>query len=230
MPIILDPRLRAIAEMCGECGTLADIGADHGRLGAYMLKTGSCRRVLFTDISADSLAKARLLIHKNGLSDRCAFSVGDGLKALSETPDVIVIAGMGGTTIAGILTGGADMLGDASLVLEANVGVYELRRAVCAIGYGIADERVARDGRRLYVIMRAERGKAEYSRTELYCGPVLMEKRPAELFDLADFRIRVIEKAIRQAGASDSGSIDDELKGEYEAWKEVVSWRQQESC
>ena len=53
--ISIDPRLTAIAQMCGECAMLADIGSDHGRLGAYMLQTGMCRKVQLTDISAPSL-------------------------------------------------------------------------------------------------------------------------------------------------------------------------------
>lgn len=230
MPIVLDPRLRAIAEMCGQCDLLADIGADHGRLGAYMLKTGRCENVLFTDISADSLSKAKLLIHKNGLTDRCRFSVGDGLKAVDGGPDTIVIAGMGGSTISSILKDGMSKLEGAALVLEANVDSFIVRKTLSDIGYKIDAESIVKDGRRLYTIIRAVTGKSGYTPVELFCGPVLIKNRPDELFLLADFRIRVIEKALKQAENSSSGGIAAELTEEYAAWKEVVQWRTHQSC
>ena len=38
--IALDARLSAIAQMVGRCGSYADIGCDHGRLGAFLLQKG----------------------------------------------------------------------------------------------------------------------------------------------------------------------------------------------
>ena len=61
--IALDPRLSMIARMVGACECCADIGCDHGRLGAFLLQSGQCRRVQLTDISEPSLDKAKRLIH-----------------------------------------------------------------------------------------------------------------------------------------------------------------------
>ena len=98
--ITLDPRLSALAALVGHCESYADIGCDHGRLGAYLLQTGRVRRAQLTDISADSLQKARRLIALLGLSGRVDLRVGDGANALAEEPEVTVIAGMGGALIA----------------------------------------------------------------------------------------------------------------------------------
>ena len=57
--ISLDPRLSTIAEMLGHCPVCADIGSDHGRLGAFLLQNHRCQHVCLTDISAPSLEKAR---------------------------------------------------------------------------------------------------------------------------------------------------------------------------
>ena len=101
--IVLDPRLSMIAEMVGRCETYADIGCDHGRLGAFLLQRGWVRQALLMDISDSSLEKARALIRLLGLSERTRFLVCDGADALDCVPDVVVIAGMGGTTAAGIV-------------------------------------------------------------------------------------------------------------------------------
>ena len=65
--IALDPRLSMIAEMVGRCSSYADVGCDHGRLGAFLLQNGWVDRAVLTDISAPSLDKARALIRLLGL-------------------------------------------------------------------------------------------------------------------------------------------------------------------
>ena len=80
--ISLDPRLSTIAEMLGTCTCCADIGSDHGRLGAFMLQNHRVERMCLTDISAPSLEKARKLIALLGLEEKTGFYVGDG--ALEE--------------------------------------------------------------------------------------------------------------------------------------------------
>ena len=221
--ISIDPRLTAIAQMCGKCDMLADIGTDHGRLGAYMLQTDMCRKVQLTDISVPSLEKARLLIGKLGLAERTSFCVGDGALALESIPDVAVIAGMGGETIAGIVERGAEKLGNSRLIMQPNVAVPYLRKQLTEFGYEITDEHVVRDARRLYVIIQAEKGSAKYDEFQLNVGPVLMEKRPAELFEYADFRINVARKALK--GISAGGADGQEMTREIEIWEEVVKWQ-----
>ena len=226
--ISVDPRIEAIARMCGMCKSLADIGTDHGRLGAYLLQTGRCERVEFTDISGASLEKARRLISVLGLAPRAEFLVGDGALALREPPDVAVIAGMGGETIAGILARGKRVLEKSRIVMQPNVAAPELRAAIQHSGFRIADERIVHDGRRLYVVIAAERGVAAYDDAQLNVGPVLMETRPEELLDFARFRIRVAQKAlkgIRLAGA-DGAAVEKELA----IWEEVARWRKPIKC
>jgi len=223
--ISLDPRLEKIAELCGRCSSFADIGTDHGRLGAYMLQTGLCERVQFTDISEPSLMKAKRLLSTLGIADKARFLVGDGAKALSERADVAVIAGMGGETISGIIARGREELADARLVLQPNVGAEDVRRQLVESGYAICDEVVVRDGRRLYVIIAAEPGSMELTDFQLAVGPVLMEKRPDSLFEYTDFRLRVVRKAI---GELEKGGHDSALlRRELVIWQEVDSWRRQ---
>ena len=54
MPLT-DERLSEMIRMLPKCGIVADIGTDHGRLGAQLLLTGKCGKVWFSDISAPSL-------------------------------------------------------------------------------------------------------------------------------------------------------------------------------
>ena len=221
--ITLDPRLSVIAELVGECESYADIGCDHGRLGAYLLQTGRIERAQLTDISEDSLMKARRLIALLGLNDRVDFRVGDGAKALVGEPEVTVIAGMGGALIAQILEEGRDHLGASRLLLQPNVAAYALRRTLVKLGYAITDERVAPDGRRNYVIIAAEPGRAEYTEKQLIVGPVLLDVLPPELEPCAAFYLRVAQKAL--IGAQKGGDVEqiEALKAEIAIWEEVMA-------
>lgn len=219
--ITLDPRLSMIAEMVGRCGTYADIGCDHGRLGAFLLQRGWVEHAVLTDISDPSLEKARALIRLLGLESRVDFLVCDGAAGLTGSVDKAVIAGMGGTTIAGIVERGRDRLGDASLILQANVALPELRERLSAAGYAIADERIVRDGRRLYVLMEARPGTSRYDARECVVGPVLLRNRPKELADYAQFRLRVARKALSGAeNGGERGAIAN-LREEISIWEDV---------
>ncbi len=219
--IILDPRLSMIASLVGRCERFADIGCDHGRLGASLLQTGQCRRAVLTDISEPSLKKARTLIALLGLSERAEFRVGDGAMALDTPVDVAVIAGMGGTAIAGIIRAGRARLGNARLVLQPNVAATELRIALSECGYRVVDERVALDHRRNYVIIAAEPGNSDYSPKQLVVGPVLLERMPPELMPLAQFRLRVARKALRGSASGGDAAQSRALAREIEIWEAV---------
>lgn len=221
--IALDPRLSMIAALVGPCECCADIGCDHGRLGAFLLQSGQCKRVQLTDISAPSLGKARRLLRDLGLSDRADFCVGDGAKALTGPADAVVIAGMGGVTIGEILQGGRDQLGSARLVLQPNVAAPQLRGELSRLGYAITDERVALDGRRNYVIIAAEPGESDYDLKQRIVGPVLLKRMPEELEPYARFRLRVAKKALDGAERARDSSQIEPLREEIGIWEEVCA-------
>jgi len=219
--ISLDPRLSMIAEMLATCSCCADIGSDHGRLGAFLLQNHRCERMCLTDISAPSLDKARKLIALLGLEDKTGFYVGDGALALEEKVDAAVIAGMGGETISEIIENSAGKLDGARLILQPNVAAPQLRRCLNKCGYRIVDEALVRDGRRIYVIIEAQPGEQELTDVECEVGPVLLKKRPEELADYTAFRLRVAKKAFEGArNGSDSENIEA-LRKEISIWEDV---------
>lgn len=222
--ISLDPRLTLIAEMAGSCGCCADIGSDHGRLGAFMLQNAYCERVVFTDISAPSLEKARRLTALLGLNDRSDFCVGDGARALIQRVDVAVIAGMGGETISSIIQNAQGHLDGARLLLQPNVAAPQLRAALNRCGWRISREALARDGRRIYPIIEAVEGCQVLNEAELEIGPALLREKPPLLRDYARFHIRVSEKALSGALSGGDAASVSALKRTLEIWKDVEKW------
>ncbi len=222
--ISLDPRLSAIAEMLGSCDCCADIGSDHGRLGAFLLQNHRCKRAVLTDISADSLAKARKLVALVGVEARCDFRVGDGALALDSPVDAAVIAGMGGETIAEIVENAQGRLDGARLIVQPNVAAPELRARLNAAGWRIEDEELARDGRRIYLILAAALGEQALSAREVEVGPLLLAKRHPLLGDYAAFRLRVDGKALVGARAGKDEAAAAELSRRIAIWEEVRQW------
>ena len=223
--ISLDPRLSAIAEMLGSCVCCADIGSDHGRLGAFLLQNHRCERVCLTDVSAPSLEKARRLISLTGLEERAAFYVGDGAQALGEKVDAAVIAGMGGETIAGILERAEGKLDGARLILQPNVAAPQLRRCMNACGWRIEEEALVRDGRRIYLMLAAVQGEQTLDERECMVGPMLLRNRPPLLMDYARFRLRVARKALEGAERGQDGESAAALRHEIEIWEGVEACR-----
>ena len=219
--ISLDPRLSTIAEMLGTCACCADIGSDHGRLGAFLLQNHRCERMCLTDISAPSLDKARKLIALLGLEEKTGFYVGDGALALQEKVDAAVIAGMGGETISEILENSDGRLAGARLILQPNVAAPQLRRSLNACGWMVVNEALVRDGRRIYVIIEALPGEQTLTAIEYEVGPVLLKNKTQELADYTAFRLRVSRKALAGAQNGNDNETIDTLKREIAIWEDV---------
>lgn len=219
----LDARLSALCAQVPRCAMLADIGCDHGYLSAYLLASGRCDRAQLCEISAPSLEKARRLLDRLGLSGRARFLVGDGAQALEQPCDAAVIAGMGGSTIAGIVERGARQLMGARLILQPNVGASELRERLGGCGFRIAHEELARASGRWYLILVAEAGAEALSERQVLVGPRLLERRPPELAGYARFRLRVAERARVGAERGDARRAR-ELAAEARMWEEVLMW------
>lgn len=182
------PRKEAICALVPPCALGAEIGADHGIISAHLLRAGICRRMVVADISAASLAKARRLFALHGLEARADFRVADGLDALDTPVDAIVIAGMGAQTMQRMLAAGAARIGDAALVIQANQDPPGMRRWLAQRGYRIDAERLAREDRRYYIVVRAYRGEAAYTDRELLLGPCLLRERPPMYADYLRWR------------------------------------------
>lgn len=219
--MLTDARLTQIANMLPRCRVIADIGCDHGRLGARLLLEGKCETMWFSDISAPSLEKAKVLVDRLGIRDRAEFFVGDGANAFPYAPDCAVISGMGGVTISEIIKNANGKLENTRLIMEPNVGDRILRKTLMDEGYAIVDERVVRAGRRFYILIDAQKGKYELSEEEQIAGPIMLKNMDGEFYKYALFRARVSEKALMGAKKSENADTE-ELEYELSVWKGVL--------
>ena len=138
---MLSRRLDKLLCLVPECRILADVGCDHGYVGTEALKRNIAERVIFADISAKSLSKARANC-PDELQDRATFVCQDGLADLQC--DCAVIAGMGGMEIISILRKAKNL--PYMLVLQPNRNAREVREFV-SDSYRITQDSKISDGK-----------------------------------------------------------------------------------
>jgi len=177
----LTPRLASLALAVPAGARVVDIGADHGQLGAALLAHGHARFVCAVDLSPAALAGARAALADDVARGRAEVRLGDGFEGLPLGGfDCAVLAGMGARNTLEILARGA-AAGHAPprLVVQALAGEHRVRRTLLAAGYGLADESLVADGRRLFLTLTFERTGGVRELTgdvELFVGPHLARR------------------------------------------------------
>ncbi len=187
----LDARLTAAFTLVPRCALAADIGADHGRLSCHLLGQNICQGMIVSDISEKSLNKAIKLLQKHGLRERARFVVADGLLAVQDPVDAVIITGIGGQSIADILTQ-SERLDQASLILSAQTQTELIRTKLMLTGYTIVQELVVSADGRYYTVILAQPGQTDYSARELFIGPTLRGTHSAKVSEYLDWRVKVL--------------------------------------
>ena len=147
MKIPISKRLLCCAELVPPCGTVADVGTDHGYLGIYLLREGRCAHVIAADLREKPLASAQTNAALFSVAERMEFVLSDGLHNFQpKTFDALVLAGMGGDLIANILAEAPWLEGgDYTLILQPQSAANDLRRWLGERGWAIRRERLVRE-------------------------------------------------------------------------------------
>lgn len=161
--IKLTPRLLAIADRVPSGTTVVDVGTDHAYIPAWLVAQGICPSAWAADIQKGPLENARDTIERENLTDKVALRLGPGLAPIrGESPQSIIIAGMGGILISEILEADIAIARQAeTLILQPMSGFTELRRWLVTHGFRITEECLVKEGRRLYEIICAKSGDSQ---------------------------------------------------------------------
>lgn len=216
MKLPISKRLLCCAELVPPCGTVADVGTDHGYLGIYLLQAGRCGRVIAADLREKPLASARANAALFSVADRIEFRLSDGLHNLKPASfDTLVLAGMGGDLITRILAEAPWLDGvPCTLILQPQSAANDLRRWLGERGWSIDRERLVRDGRFLYAVLAVRPGQGRaLTPGEQYVSPALRrEGDPLYPEYLARIR-RALELTV--SGIAQSADPADLARAEY---------------
>ncbi len=182
--MFLTPRLGCIARLVPEGAGLADVGTDHAKLLVSLLLDGRLASAIGSDIHEGPLSHAERNAEDYGVKKRLSLRLAAGLDKISpDECDTVSIAGMGGSTIAEILSNASwTARGDHLLLLQPMTMVSELRRWLWGNGYDILQETLCREGRRWYVVLSVRGGASRYEKrlSECSVSPALLKAEGAK--------------------------------------------------
>lgn len=158
--IQLSSRLQAIADYVPVSQSVIDVGTDHGYIPVYLILSGNAAHVIASDINEEPLENAKRSAEKFGVSSQCEFLLCDGLTGVDAANiDVIIIAGMGGETIASILSAAPwTQRKEVTLILQPMSKAELLRTYLYSACYEIVSERLVQENGIIYPVLKVQGG------------------------------------------------------------------------
>lgn len=155
---MLDNRLKTCAELVSGKGIAVDVGTDHAYLAADLILSGKCSKVIASDVKEGPLESARKTVEKYGISDKVDLILSNGLENIPyESVSDVVIAGMGGETIAEIIANvDCEKYEKIRWILQPMTKIEYLRKKLYDFELKIVSEKVVEEGEKLYVVICAE--------------------------------------------------------------------------
>lgn len=214
-------RLEALKNTLKGFDSFLDVGTDHAYLPIRALEENPRLKVLASDNKKGPLDQARLNLAKANLLDRVKLLLGEGLTVLEEPVDVVVMAGMGGKTIAKMVLDQKD-LNVKRLVCHPTNVPSAVRKLTQVLDYQIVDEIFDVESDVPYTIIILEPGHAAYTEKELLYGPILLQKRPEAYLQLLEKEYQFILGLVDQIP---EGEKKEAFKHQCQMLKEVLDDR-----
>ncbi|ACB84799.1 tRNA (adenine(22)-N(1))-methyltransferase [Natranaerobius thermophilus] len=155
---MISKRLTAIKNMISNSELVLDVGTDHALLPISLIKEDRVKKVIASDISKATVDEARAQVNKHDLINYIDLRIGDGLEVLAsnETPDIIILAGIGGITIKNILMDNEDKwLFKSNLILQPQTDHADIRKYLISKGYFFKREELVKDKGFFYQVINA---------------------------------------------------------------------------
>ena len=169
----MDNRLLSLIKKIPPGKGVIDVGTDHGIIPVYLASHGYSGNILASDINAGPLSAGIQNAREAGVEEKIRFILCNGLeKCPPSEVDTILIAGMGGDTMAGILDR-AEWVADREylLILQPMTKAEVLRYWLVSNGFEILSEELCEGSGRVYQIITSRFGKStRLSDAELFTG------------------------------------------------------------
>ncbi len=232
----LTPRLKSIANKVPQGARIADIGTDHAYLPVSLLLNDHITYAIASDINEGPLQRGMEVAKLNQISsERISFRLSDSLLGIQKDEvDTIVIAGMGGDTIAQCLDGVSWSRDSKYLfLLQPMTSIFDLRLWLQENGFSIESEEIVNERDKYYVILEVRYGQmAPMTLGELWVGKQEIGLRSEHRLDYICDTIKRRERAhlgMKQSKSPKSEEqinylqavLDDlyEIQKEWEAWQ-----------
>ena len=193
----LSKRLQAIYDMV-PAGVAADVGSDHGKLIISLFEGGVISKGYAIENKKGPYSRLVKAIKDSGCEEKIIPMLSDGISELPTDVDTVILAGMGGTNIIDILRAHPGKLKNVkTIVVDAHNAIPEMRKAMCKMGYVIADEDIVEDAKKYYEIIKFVAGECAYlDESDYEFGPVLRNEKSCTFKEKYNSRIHEINRLI----------------------------------
>ncbi len=204
----LGPRLLAVASAVPPCESMVDCGCDHGYVSIYVAKLGKVGKITASDINEGPLKNAENEIVAEGLEEKIKTRLCDGLCGI-DAHECVVIAGMGGETIAEIIGKSEWTKECRALILQPMTKVEILREYLYREGFCIYKEEIVTESGHMYNIISARfEGEVAYAPFEKYISRAALTEELA-----AEYTDAIIKRLARELRCrSAAGALSEEEK------------------
>lgn len=228
----LSPRLRMVGDLTPFGSRLADVGTDHAYLPAALILEGKIPFAIAADLRQGPLDRARATVREYGLVEQVAFRLCDGLSGIRpEEVDAVAIAGMGGETIAAILSAAPwTRTENIPLILQPMSSMPDLRGWLGENGYVITEERLSREGENLYTALSVRAGTmGPMTPAELWAGKNVNDPLRGDWLERWIARTRRAVDGLVQAQGEQAlprrQALEEVLDGLIQMKKEWEQWQ-----
>lgn len=174
----IDNRLKRITDFIPSDSYILDVGCDHALLDIYLALNRKNVKLIASDINENPLKKAQENIRKYNLEDKITLVKADGISKINDEVDIVVLAGMGSSTINNIINKDLEKLKNIKkIIISSHTSNFELRENMNKKGFKIIDEVVVFDKGKYYEIIVYENGKETLNNLELEYGPIISKRK-----------------------------------------------------
>ncbi|HZJ84179.1 MAG TPA: class I SAM-dependent methyltransferase [Syntrophomonadaceae bacterium] len=210
-----DGRLTIMADMIIKNQAIADIGTDHTLLPIYMLEKELIPHAIVTEIIAGPYQRAKKAVKASSFSERIEVRKGNGLDTVQPSEVAsIIIAGMGGDTIAEIISRDWDKSSSFSrFILQPMSRPHVVRGLLATRGWTINEERLVLENNRFFVILSYSPANKPYKLTSLQedIGPQLLKKDYIYKGEYLNHFLLKYKKVYEKLMASEGSTVESRI-------------------
>ena len=171
---MLSKRLKVIYDFIDENESIINIGTDHALLEIELTKNKNVF-CIGTDINNYSIQKSLRNIEKNNLKNKIFLIQSDGLNNVDVNGEVLVLSGLGTSTILKILKN-KKSLNASKIIIQTNNHLNLLRKKMNEFGYIIKDEKAVFENGYWYVVIVFIKGEKTYLEEEYHLGIYIKDR------------------------------------------------------
>lgn len=174
----INSRLKQIGDLVDTNSLVLDIGCDHALLDIYLVENKIVKKAVAADIAEGPLKCAKENIKRYKMDDKIETRLGNGLETYTNDIDTVIISGIGGRTTIGMFKYNIKTAKKINtLILSPNNYQEDVRRFFTSIGFYIEDEKLVKEGKIIYQIIKFKKGRKHYNKKDYFFGPILIKEK-----------------------------------------------------